>query len=550
LPVWLGWARLAIGLAQGFGLYLIKDLKDHPHNALESGLWVTLWFVPVLIIGSLGALRWLTLAVWATVAALIAFGFAYYDIARLGDAPRQIYGPQVIYLIVPAVLFIGHHLVAAGDEARRWIAPYERYFDLGWRHGAQVLLAVLFTGVFWLMLWLGAALFDLINLHFLRDLLQKEWFAFPAICGAFAAAIHLTDLRSGLVRGARGLGLVLLSWLLPAMTLIAGAFILALPFTGLEPLWATRAATAILLSAAGALVVLINAAYQDGEHEPGLIRHWSARVAAVLLTPLAVLAAYALYLRIAQYGLTPDRVYAFAVLVVGLCYAAAYTIGAFWPRWLKTLEIGNVVAAFVVIGVALLLFTPIADPARLSVDNQLARLRAGITRPDQFDVAFLRFDGAVYGQRALEQLRADRSTDTARQLGARAQRVTALDNQWEARDETIGAPMRVTMYPQGTQTPSGFIDSAPYSVASMCARVDCDGFLVDVTNDGRNELIVGSGVFFVFTQDEGHWRQIGSVQISGDQIEAMRAGHVRAAPAQISDLMFGEDRVPVRPDDR
>ena len=73
---------------------------------------------------------------------------------------------------------------------------------------------------------------------------------------AFTCAIHVTDVRAGIVRGARTLKLTLLSWLLPIMALIAVTFLATLLFTGLEPLWSTRRATPVLLAAAAALVFL------------------------------------------------------------------------------------------------------------------------------------------------------------------------------------------------------------------------------------------------------------------------------------------------------
>ena len=91
---------------------------------------------------------------------------------------------------------------------------------------------------------LGAALFELIKVHFLTELIKKPWFAIPATVMACTSAIHVTDVRAGIVRGARTLKLTLLSWLLPLMVLITGAFLAALLFTGLEPLWSTRRATA------------------------------------------------------------------------------------------------------------------------------------------------------------------------------------------------------------------------------------------------------------------------------------------------------------------
>lgn len=553
LAPWLGWARLALGIAQGFVFYLITDNESAFSDDVKAALLTTIAFVPVLIVGGLGAFRLTTLAAWTVVAALIAAGLGWYDVSRLGGDPGHSNGPQAIYFVVPMLLFVGHHLIQAADEARRWFAPYERYFDLGWRHGAQLLLAILFTGAFWAVLGLGAALFNLIGINFLMQLIQKTWFAMPATCGVFAAAIHLTDLRSGLVRGARALGLVLLSWLLPAMAGLAAAFFIALPFTGLEPLWATRAATTILLSAAGVLVVLVNAAYQDGVHTPGVILRWSARIASVLMTPLAALAAYALYLRIAQYGLTPDRIYALAVLTIGICYAISYAIGAFSPRWMKPLEAGNIASALAVILVSLALFTPIADPARLSVSDQMRRFRAGITPVDQLDLAFLRFEGASYGRAALQSLAQDRSTDEARTLSDRVATVLAARSQYELGPQMNGQPVlaALVMRPEGTPLPEDLGAFLNQVAVGMCVEErPCSVLLRDLNGDGVDEALVGTAsVLWVYARNATGWVQIGSVNFRGAPPhveEALRTGDIRVVPAQVGDLMIGGQRAIVR----
>lgn len=548
LPAWLGWARLAIGLAQGGALYFISEAHETMDPALHSALWITTIFVPVMLVGGLGAIRPIVLGIWVGGAAVIVAALSAYAVSRRVLELESWERPE-LYFIAPIFLFVGHHLVAAGDEARKWIAPYARYFDLGWRHGAQLGLAIGFTLAFWAVLFLGAQLFNLIGINALVRLLEQTWFSMPATCAVFASAIHLTDLRSGMVRGARALGLVLLSWLLPAMAFIAAAFFVTLPFTGVQPLWETRTATAILLCAAAALVVLINAAYQDGAHSAGFILRWSARVAAVLMTPLALLAAYALWLRIDQYGLTPERIYAAAILVIGGCYAVAYAIGAFWPCWMRTLEIGNVASAFVMLAVIIALFSPIADPARLSVADQMHRLANGRTASDDFDVTFLRFDGARYGDEALRRLVADRSTEEAIALGERAARILEADNRWSPQAQTAET-LEIRMHPAGATVPEGFLeDTDPVGGLMMCRTRDviCDGVLLDVDGDGRSEFVLaGLGFLSVYAQDvEGHWSFVASGHAPSDFSAQAAAGAVRVAPARFGDLVVGEDRVPV-----
>src|SRR5579862_9521094 len=47
------------------------------------------------------------------------------------------------------------------------------YFDISWNLGVQVALALLFVGALWLLLWLGASLFELIKIDVLRELIKK-----------------------------------------------------------------------------------------------------------------------------------------------------------------------------------------------------------------------------------------------------------------------------------------------------------------------------------------------------------------------------------------
>jgi hypothetical protein len=479
-------------------------------------------------------------------------GLAWYDVSRaVAENGAFQWSSPLLFPAIAVLVFTGHHLIAAGDEAGRLIAPYDRYFDLGWRHGAQLALAVLFTGAFWAVLGLGAALFFLIKLHFLSDLIAKTWFNIPVTTTMFAAAIQLTDLRSGLVRGVRALGLALLSWLLPVMAGLTIAFLAALIFTGLGPLWSTKAAAALLLSALGALVVLINATYQDGaEHNRGVILASAARVGAAAMTPLAALAGYALYLRILQYGLTPERIYASAVLIVGVSYAGAYLIGAFAKPWMKPLERGNIIAAVLVIVVLIALFSPIADPARLSVDDQMQRLEAGRLSPDKLDYTFLRFDGARFGQVALKRLARDRSSPRARLISDAAGRVLAANSRYELdpgnsqNTAQNGAPLSVSMHPATAVLPADLAMAAGATgVLNSCRRPNdpCDGALVDLNGDGVNEVLIANGEFgSLYALTRQGWTQIGDeFEWTSDEQGALRRGEVRTAPAVVRDLVVG-----------
>src|ERR1700677_2999242 len=78
-------ARLGIGLAQGVGVWLLSEAYSHK---LWPGLapWVpaaaalVLGFVPLIVVGGLGRIRPLTLALWAVVAAVALAAFGWHDL--------------------------------------------------------------------------------------------------------------------------------------------------------------------------------------------------------------------------------------------------------------------------------------------------------------------------------------------------------------------------------------------------------------------------------------------------------------------------------------
>src|SRR5262249_24478049 len=128
-------------------------------------------------------------------------------------------------------------------------------------------------------------------------------------------------------------------------------------------------------------------------------------VGAVALVPLVAIASYALMLRIGQHGLTPDRIFAFFAAGIAVCFAMGYAISATnFGGWLKAIAATNIFAAFLIMGVILALFTPLADPARISVNDQVARLASGKITAEEFDCDFLRFKAGRYGHEALTQL--------------------------------------------------------------------------------------------------------------------------------------------------
>ncbi|MDY0962848.1 DUF4153 domain-containing protein [Massilia sp. CFBP9026] len=566
VPTWLGPTRIVIGLAQGLLLYLLYTAaqdKSWPATVplLFGPLAMLGLLLPVILISGLGHLSRRQLTAWALSAAAVIALLAAYDMwRRLGGTSWEGGKPSGMLTFCLAVgFFIAHALVLAASREGRRIAAYASYFEVAWKLNLQILFCLVFVGATWMVLQLGAALFDLVKLNFLSQAIGKAWFFIPVTAFAFSVAMHLTDVKPAIVRGIRNLLHVLLSWILPVLTLLVGGFLASLPFTGLDPLWATRSAGGILLSAAAAFVVLINAAYQDGASPPARVLAIAARIACLLLVPLTLLAAYALALRVADHGWSADRVIAAASLLVAACYAGGYAAAALRRGWLRTLAGVNIAAAFVVLAVLALLLSPVLDPGRIAVNSQLARLASGQIALRQLDVAYLHHHGARHGRAALVQLEGSATgpdADWLRAELARLRQPRPLDADTPAQIER-----NLKVWPAGAALPAGFAQfdwkkvEAHYDLP-LCLRsqqTPCDAYVIDLGGDARLEVIVvgapDHGNAVLRQDDQGGWQIAGSLPASltacAPMLDALRAGRVRAAPPPLADLDIGGRHVPL-----
>jgi hypothetical protein len=578
----IGWTRVGIGLAQGLALYALAwsdgvrgsfqsaEHVGHVWPATIPWQYAALLFAvlagPIVVIGGLASLKRVTLIAWTVTAAFVAAGLSAYDVARSAASPPPVEPGAQVFFAVAAFLFIAHNLVSARAHTGRWVAPYPLRFDRAWKHGVQLALSLAFVGAFWLVLELGAALFGLIGLTGFGELLRRPWFDLPATTMVFAAAVHLTDVRSGLIKGIRTVALTLLAWLMPLMGLIAVAFLAALPFTGLAPLWKVSHSTGVLLAAIADLVILLNAAYQDGEADtraPAILR-WCGRLTALTLAPLTAIAAYGLWLRLAQYGLTTERIIVAACLLVAAIYAIGYAIAALSPGgWMKRLEPTNVVAAYVILATILALFSPVADPARIAVADQVARLNAGKTAPDKFDFGFLRFKAGTYGRDALKVLAAKTSGPNAAAIAAKAKATQAMTNEWEARF----APPPVTaaqikVFPAGRTLPQAFLDQKlvdQNGSALDCSQAQaCEAYILDLGTNGGTQVVLAENRFnlmlYAQTKD-GRWVPAGQIEpddcrspadVAADQA-ALRTGKARYVAPVRQDIDISGRRYTVEP---
>lgn len=556
--------RLIVAAFQGALLYgLFRTAHSHVWPATHQALFVPAAliasFVPLVLISAAGNVRAATLLTWAGAASAILIGLGVHSVCRGTDfdAPDGLFA---LWLFTGAFLFIAHALIIAGDRDRRVFAHYTHYFDIAWKHIIQLALAGAFLAAFWLLFWLADALFQLIGLTLLNTLLGRAWFVIPASTLVVALALHVTDVHAGIVRGLRNLGLTLLSWLLIMMAALMVAFLLALPVTGLAPLFEQRSATSLLLVCSASLIVLINAAYQDGPTGRAVspVLQYAGWAAVLVLLPMIALAGYALWLRIVPYGLTPDRVIAAAFIAVAVSYAMGYAVSLANPtKWLRSLEHTNQWTSLIVLAIFLALFSPLADPARLSVNDQLARLKAGTIAAEKFDYDFLRFRAGRYGERALKALAGEKTNPVIARL---AGETLNKSHRYDAPKPPTPAELaaRITVYPAGQTLPESFLNlnwsKSGLEWALPCLHDgQCEAFLMNLDNMGAPEIIIAGVKSYqaeVFQAlNNNAWKHVGSITPFGCAgfVEALKAGHYKLEPAEFAEISIGGQRLRFEP---
>ena len=553
--------RLATGLVFGLAIaWLIKSF-----DALE-GKSIPLWaqvLTSTLMLGAFilwagaGAMKRLSLAIWSVIALGLIALIAWNRVAHANDGGYNPFFFNLSFLIYP-FLFITHELVSSADQSGKPIAPYALYFDEAWKRGVQLALSVIFTALFWGILWLGAVLLGYIGFSWFKDLLSNEYFSWPITGLAIAASVNLGDVQTKLMHNFRALVLGVLSWLLPVITVIGFLFAVSLCFSGLEPLWKTKAATASLLTACVALVLLVNAAYQQGDAERPvhIVLRWSARLACGLLAVFAGLAAYSLWLRIAQYGLTPERVMALVGVIIAVLYGLGYAVAAVLPkgRWLHLLEPVNITLAFVMAAICFVVLTPIADPYRLSAQSQGQRVNSGKIAPDKFDWRVLRFETGTYGMDELKRLSKSGKTDAIRLAAASAAKAEVTDR-YKQPAMPAAKKADITQFalvqPKDAILPQDFFnqpfepdDNLPECATAGQKTPGCFAALIDLNHDGEMEFIIlDDHQVATFGKIEGKWRGLGLDWLADAEIKDFKNGEVTLEPHKFDDIKIGKSKV-------
>lgn len=580
-PTWLG-------LAQGIVLYaLYKSHRDElwPQDAgwLFNAVLLSVLLLPFIAYWGQDVLSRVALRRLLLGTGGLLFGLGAYQGAMvfpLPDAGRLQLAPASAFLGLALLAFMLVPLTSGwargSPHATLGGWHYPRLFEHAWRNAVITVQAGALTGLFWAVLSLGAQLFHLIGVDWPRETIRKAWFAIPVTTLSIALGLRTGLRRAAFTVTLRNHWLTLTVWLLPVASLIGVAFVLT-TLTGVEKLFERGLSAFFLLWFAAFWITFFNSAFQDRQEEPPLHRRLRSvlPIAALALLAVVGLAAWALALRILQYGLTPDRIWGMLAVAVALAYGVGYALS--WrtgrhARWMPGIAPANIVASLIMSAGIVLLLSPVLDANRLATASQMARLQAGKVMPDAFDVDTLARQERA-GYLALSELKRQRGADDKPgKLALRAEDALnnayryRMDGQNESGELAAMLTERIDTYPAGKTLPEGFADALKQDIAgweswqrtqSCFARhqthLRCIALRVDLDRDGREDVVLWQGNAHesaVYAQRDGQWRRVGRLVVSEwSAPESVRAelatGSYATEPLRWDELRVGKTRFQV-----
>lgn len=398
------WLLAGIGATAGLIVHLILTAEGDGGLGAAAAAFV---FFAALAAGFVLRPRgWLEASLFALGLGLVMGGVAWLAVDS-GDhmaAEEFAFAAGVFFSLLAVPLF------QAGFHRQRWATSYsESHFHV-WTDAVSAGGAVLFVQLSWLLLWLMHALFSLIGIEVIEDLIQTDGFAGSFIGATFGAAMGVLRNQLHIIGTLQRVVMLVFSLLAVPFALGIMLFLVILLVTGGNALWdATDSATPVLLACALGGFILCNAVVRDDDEarSGNLVMQAAALVLAASIFPLTVFAAISMGIRVNQYGLSPERLWALVAIAVATAYGLAYWVGIArgrMARWMHYLRRANLHLAVATCGVALVLALPLLDFGRISAANQIARLDAGKVSAEEFDFTALRWDFGDAGRRALARL--------------------------------------------------------------------------------------------------------------------------------------------------
>ncbi|WP_370164871.1 DUF4153 domain-containing protein [Marisediminitalea sp.] len=410
---------LLIALVQGFCLLIL-------HESIEFGFWPAtsptalyslyafVLICPTLFLLAVNEHNIKRLTLGAVGFSLLCSSLAYYTGLQVIPLPFADVEDLLFPFCFSTALLTFKVLMYLQVWANKEAFAYPKLFSYSWRNLLTFGLALVFTLVTWGVLMLWAGLFKVINVDFFYELFTEEWFYYPILSMALAFGIILIRSLTFIVDTIKRLQQALLKYLLVLLVFISLLFLIALPFTGLAPIWENGPGSYLILWMQACILFALNSVYQnDAEERPyGLLLHRFIYLGILLLPCYSALVFYGLTARIDQYGWSLSRYWGMIVWALLALFALGYVAGIIRQRdaWIRSLGKVNVSMGCVFMLVLIAINSPVLDLRKLTVQDQVARLSSGDITLEEIDIQYFERHLAKPGYDAIQQWKSDYKT--------------------------------------------------------------------------------------------------------------------------------------------
>lgn len=556
------WGMIFIGLLQGTLCYLLMTyLVPHNDGWLFYGMPATIAITSALLL-TVVSFKQRALWFWMALIFVVVLAMSVWLKWQVEDSDKwrqhdvfMFYGWRLLLMVMLALPWIQYSLHVSREQAR-----YPHFYRQLWLNTLTLLIVFLANGLFWLVLLLWSEMFKLVGIPFFSTLFfDTDWFGYVAFGLITALAVVLARTQSRLVTAVQKLLTFIATGLLPLVALLALMFILTLPFTGLEAI-SQRVSAAGLMSTLTLLLLLLMAIVREPQKEalpyPGALRYLIK--CSLIVAPIYMLiAGWSLWVRIQQYGWTPERLYGVLVVVVLLVWSFGY-LASILRRGRNPLELqGSVIlgVSLLTLGLLVLLSSPVIDAWRISVNSHMGLYHSERIKPDQVSLYMLDHSGKP-GRAALEALQKDVAFN---QDSKRRRDLSSLlqGSRDPVKELTATQLVSKVVIAPGSQKPDDafwtFVKTQGYRITSCAEQNACVLVSQDLNADGHPEQVLyafGDGESLVFGMQKNKWDLLAVARLpegfnKDKLLQAVANQQLGSAPRIWRDITIDGKRLPM-----
>ncbi|RNL68367.1 DUF4153 domain-containing protein [Citrobacter sp. MH181794] len=556
------WGMIFIGLLQGTLCYLLMTyLVPHNDGWLFYGMPATIAITSALLL-TVVSFKQRALWFWMALIFVVVLAMSVWLKWQVEDSDKwrqhdvfMFYGWRLLLMAMLALPWIQYSLHVSREQAR-----YPHFYRQLWLNTLTLLIVFVANGLFWLVLLLWSEMFKLVGIPFFSTLFfDTDWFGYVAFGLITALAVVLARTQSRLVKAVQKLLTFIATGLLPLVALLALMFILTLPFTGLEAI-SQRVSAAGLMSTLTLLLLLLMAIVREPQKEalpyPGALRYLIK--CSLIVAPIYMLiAGWSLWVRIQQYGWTPERLYGVLVVVVLLVWSFGY-LASILRRGRNPLELqGPVIlgVSLLTLGLLVLLSSPVIDAWRISVNSHMGLYHSGRIKPDQVSLYMLDHSGKP-GRAALEALQKDVAFN---QDSKRRRDLSSLlqGSRDPVKELTATQLVSKVVIAPGSQKPDDafwtFVKTQGYRITSCAEQNACVLVSQDLNADGHPEQVLyafGDGESLVFGMQKNKWDLLAVARLpegfnKDKLLQAVANQQLGSAPRIWRDITIDGKRLPM-----